>query len=433
MKVEEVVAAWTNRSLHVNHEYQRGAAWNLVQQQRLIDSVLRGYPLPLFYLRKKDAPSLAGNTNVTFEVIDGQQRLIALSGYISDKWAALDPKDRRLALPDLIREQPCEWAGKTHGQLPEDVRRKLTGTVLHVVIIDAADSEDEIRDLFIRLQAGTALTRQQIRDAMPGNLGPYVERLAGKVDRRPRFECFAAVDRRGFRAADEGLAEEDPYHDDRQTCAQLLRLFLSRRHDPKDIPSVESRQLDDMYHERTSFDPSAVEALDFEKALDAMDRVIKKAAPGKLRKNVVFSLFLLLDDLAAATDVNLQAAIPLIAATFAGNSPQGEPSGRVATGGTIARHFQWSVEEKMRSLSVPGLDPQRLFNDEQKDAIWERSKDDAGRVVCHACREPVDRADAQYHHGIPWIRGGRTEPGNGHVVHPGCHARGRAAITLRRA
>jgi hypothetical protein len=43
----------------------------------------------------------------------------------------------------------------------------------------------EIRDLFIRLQSGTALTRQQIRDAWPGNLGPYVERLAGKLDRVP--------------------------------------------------------------------------------------------------------------------------------------------------------------------------------------------------------------------------------------------------------
>ena len=39
--------------LSVDPEYQRGAVWKEDQQKMLIDSVLRGYPLPLTYLHHK--------------------------------------------------------------------------------------------------------------------------------------------------------------------------------------------------------------------------------------------------------------------------------------------------------------------------------------------------------------------------------------------
>ena len=63
--------------LAVNSEYQRGAVWTVAQKKKLIDSVLREYPIPLIYLYhiKKQ---VAGHMREDFEVIDGQQRLNAL-------------------------------------------------------------------------------------------------------------------------------------------------------------------------------------------------------------------------------------------------------------------------------------------------------------------------------------------------------------------
>ena len=63
--------------LAVNSEYQRGAVWTVAQKKKLIDSVLREYPIPLIYLHhiKKQ---VAGHMREDFEVIDGQQRLNAL-------------------------------------------------------------------------------------------------------------------------------------------------------------------------------------------------------------------------------------------------------------------------------------------------------------------------------------------------------------------
>ena len=100
---------------------------------------------------------------------------------------------------------------------------------------------DEVRDLFIRLQSGTALTRQQIRDAWPGNLGPFIERLAGKLDKHPTVPLFSLIDKRGQRSEDE---EQRDYHvADRQVCGQLLRIFIARERDPYSYPSVSANEL----------------------------------------------------------------------------------------------------------------------------------------------------------------------------------------------
>jgi uncharacterized protein with ParB-like and HNH nuclease domain len=45
--VQELLELRVNNMLAVNPEYQRGAVWSVGQKKKLIDSVLRGYPIPL--------------------------------------------------------------------------------------------------------------------------------------------------------------------------------------------------------------------------------------------------------------------------------------------------------------------------------------------------------------------------------------------------
>ena len=63
-------------------QYQRAPVWNDAKKQLLIDSILRGYDLPKFYLRSTDPP-------YEHEVVDGQQRLHAIwiSAATSMRWA----------------------------------------------------------------------------------------------------------------------------------------------------------------------------------------------------------------------------------------------------------------------------------------------------------------------------------------------------------
>src|SRR5207248_4613330 len=133
------------------------------------------------------------------------------------------------------REMSAPWGGRTYNELDEAHRKQFDATEITVFVVGSDAHPDEVRDLFIRLQSGTALTRQQIRDAWPGNLGPFVERLAGKLSKRPSLKLFSIIDKRGLRSDDE---LRDNYVFDRQMCSQLLKVFLARASDPYAYPSV---------------------------------------------------------------------------------------------------------------------------------------------------------------------------------------------------
>ena len=271
--VEEIAGAWSNSSLKANPEYQRGLAWKAHQQQALIDSIFRHYPIPPLFLHEITAKGLGGHKSVRYDVVDGQQRIRALADFLGDKYQLLNPDDKKLRLPNSLRSTPAPWGKKRFSELDAALQDQLTQRKLDVFVITGVEHEDEIRDLFIRLQSGTALSRQQIRDAWPGNVGPYIERLAGKMDRTPAIDFSKFADKRGERSEDE----RDPYMADRQFCAQLLCLFLARQSDPCIAQSIGANDLDKLYHENTELDPTGESAQKFETALKHTTKVCSVA------------------------------------------------------------------------------------------------------------------------------------------------------------
>src|SRR5262249_53402670 len=152
---------------------------------------------------------------------------------------------------------------KTFSELSGDLRTFLESKSVDVFLITSVTNTDEIRDLFIRLQSGTALTRQQIRDAWPGNVGPFIERLAGKLKKAPKVLLFGLIDKRGSKVEDE----KDRYDSDRQFCAQLLTLFLARERDPLSQQSITAEELDKLYHDNTALPLNGPTATRFEQIL----------------------------------------------------------------------------------------------------------------------------------------------------------------------
>jgi uncharacterized protein DUF262 len=61
----------------------RMLTWNAVKKSRLIDSILRGYPVPEIYAQEKT--DHLGNTQLV--VVDGRQRIRACFEYIEDEFA----------------------------------------------------------------------------------------------------------------------------------------------------------------------------------------------------------------------------------------------------------------------------------------------------------------------------------------------------------
>lgn len=92
-------------------EYQRRHRWDVKRKSRLIESFLMNVPVPPVFLYERDL--------ARFEVMDGRQRLTALSDFF----------DNQFALTDL--EFWSDLDGKTYKQLPSKIRDASTGGTSH--------------------------------------------------------------------------------------------------------------------------------------------------------------------------------------------------------------------------------------------------------------------------------------------------------------
>jgi hypothetical protein len=424
LSVAALVEQFQHGALLVNPEYQRGAVWTVRQQGKFLDSMFRGYPVPAVFLRAIEHQGLRG-THSTFELIDGQQRLRALSDFLMDKLRipSLSGPDR-LRLPAKVAAAPAEWAGKTWTELNPDLQSALRATKLRVFIVEHPTSDDEVRDLFIRLQAGTALTRQQIRDAWPGPVSPFVESIGGKGRHEPKSSLLAMVDKRGDRGAEEDA--KDPWVAHRQTCAQLLSVFMARERDAYARTRIAADDLDELYHEVSEFDATGNSARRFRDALRAAERVFAVAAanhPGrktKWRKVHIFAVVMTVQDFLRSTNVPLNDKNLNLLADLTFAFEQEQQSSRFS--GPAVTHAGESLRDTFFA-KAGRLDERRQFNEEERQTLA-LSAD--GK--CQICGRPVEAADAEYDHfPIPWAMCGPTSVENGRLVHRLCHPRGRPA------
>lgn len=424
--VDKLVKALSAGSLLRNEEYQRGAAWTDLQAAGFIDSLFRGYPVPALFLHENQAEGLTDSPSVTFEIVDGQQRLNALRNYKSGKFALFEVSEQsRLRIPKSVRAKPAPWAGKRFNELTPELQQQLTNTEITVFVLGPDSLADEVRDLFIRLQSGTALSRQQIRDAWPGTLGPFIEGLAGKLDKTPSVHLFGLVDKRGTRSEDED--QVDQYVTDRQLCAQMLKVYLARERDPYAYPSVSANELDSLYHEYTDFDPAGPQAKRFKDTLVLTGYVVEafnKKKPGKktrMKRLDVMSVFMFLGDLMRNPQRKAGPAdFDKLAQRVVEADGMQKPVGKSTSGTALQKYYDWWRENVAKDFGIV-LDSRRVFDDSQKQAIWTR---DGGK--CGVCGKEVSESDAEYDHfPVRHRDGGPTEIDNGRLVHSACHERGR--------
>lgn len=261
--VEDICKRWTDGQLKVDHEYQRAPRWMDRQKQLLIDSVLRGYALPLFFLHRKKR-GFGHQTIEEWFIVDGQQRIQSLADYKAGNFGLLDPAKNRRWFPKFIAdsEVPCGWANRNYSQLDRSQREDFNSTRLRVILIDAG--EDEVRDLFVRLQAGSPLRPQDKRDAFPGGMPIFIKHLGGYVDRGDNQEVKVSG---GHPIFDSFLKWSTPAttHLARELAAKIV-MQLERDHQGVRLSATNSLALDAFYHEYVNFS----EASDDAKRLEAL-------------------------------------------------------------------------------------------------------------------------------------------------------------------
>ena len=84
--IQSVYAWYREDKLFVNRRYQRKLVWTLNEKQKLIESILKKYPVPAILIaEREEAPG-------TYEIIDGLQRLHAIVSFIETCFPDLDQR-----------------------------------------------------------------------------------------------------------------------------------------------------------------------------------------------------------------------------------------------------------------------------------------------------------------------------------------------------
>lgn len=90
--------------------YQRGAVWTTLQKQNLIKSLLLGIPIGAVIISQR--PFDPDNPNIHAAVVDGQQRIRALRGFVDSDFAVpadwfADDTNPRTGEPEVFIETTC--------------------------------------------------------------------------------------------------------------------------------------------------------------------------------------------------------------------------------------------------------------------------------------------------------------------------------------
>lgn len=149
-----------NGTLDLRPDYQRRAVWPKDAKSRLIDSIIRGFPLPLIFVQS--ALDIETSRPIR-RVIDGQQRLRTILAYVAPDSLSDFSEDDDFSL--LPRHHPT-YGSQRFSDLPEDMRAKILETSLSVNVLPAATSPAMVLEMFRRLNStGLKLKAQEIRNA----------------------------------------------------------------------------------------------------------------------------------------------------------------------------------------------------------------------------------------------------------------------------
>lgn len=141
---------WNDRNeLVLAPKFQRRDVWNPKAKSYLIDTIIRGKPIPKLYMRQSVVPA---GRRTTREIVDGQQRLRAVLGYVKDGFK-------------ISRAHHKEFGGALFSELDDRTQKDI---LKYEFVVDLLQDmpDREVYDLFARINTfSEKLKPQELRNA----------------------------------------------------------------------------------------------------------------------------------------------------------------------------------------------------------------------------------------------------------------------------
>jgi Protein of unknown function DUF262/HNH endonuclease len=382
-------------------QYQQSLVWAPHKKQLLIDSILRGYDLPKFYLRR------SSEEGYDYEVVDGQQRLNAIWEFLHDN----------ISLPEESADLPHgDVAGKKCSELAHELQDVLYGYQISVVRIEES-TELEVRDLFLRLQDGVSLNPAERRNAMPGQMRNFIAELA---------ETHRVFPLTHYNSSRFG------WHD---LAAHVTSLELAGG--PTDLKAANLKK---MYEGNCDFDANGSKAKQIKRILGIFAKVIKDRPPEMDIKWGFVDLYLLISRLDSDYVVaSYESHILTFYVSFENERRQTTDAAELlidrdpwdkdlyeyiqafTTSGALRSNIEKRHEVYYRRAlrDIPEMAPKdsrRAFLRDERVVLWRLAD---GK--CAICGELVAFDKYEADHIVQYSQGGKTMIENGQVLCVACH------------
>jgi len=391
LHVSDIKGKMDRGELIPDPDWQRGYIWKLRDEQLLIDSILRGMPIPKFYLTEEYNAKKGASVHY---VVDGQQRLRAIYRFL----------DNRLTV---------DWNGgqRFFSDLDAQTQKRITTYKLNGHYMRDY-SQPDINFLFQRLnRTGIKLTNMEVwnNEFYDTPILKMVKDI--EQEHKGFFEDIIYTE--------ENVLRKLPLDDIIDLCHCLmndrveagskeeLAAFLKQCRDisPAEQIQVKSR---------------------FRKIIRNLEGILSKddlqsSQYGKRTHftSVFLAMGLLISEYYILPDPQ-QLRLDLLA--FIQNQPA---KYRKSVLGAIrkkdARTARVTALQKVIRKRAKRLDGLRCFPEALKQKLWQQDRQ------CQICMKPISvYKHAAVDHVEPWAKGGRTIPKNGQLAHRSCNQKKQA-------
>lgn len=156
MTVSKMVRCIEEGEWNTDPSYQRGYKWSPKNKQELITSLLKGIPLPLFYLR---------HNGKKYEVLDGKQRALTIYNFVKNNFAYNPGGGQLIFFRNLSKYEQNE----------------ILDANIHIRYLNNTDDASAI-DIFIALQNGQRIKTEEMRHALGGSAISVLREIYNKTE-----------------------------------------------------------------------------------------------------------------------------------------------------------------------------------------------------------------------------------------------------------
>ncbi|KMK52386.1 hypothetical protein RO21_01185 [[Actinobacillus] muris] len=150
VQISDIAEWYSKGEINYSPKYQRNSVWNDNAKSYLIDTIIRGMPIPPIFLHQRVDISTRKNNR---EVIDGQQRLRAIIDFVQNESFY------------IMKKHNPEVGDMYFSQLNDDFKREILQYEIIAQVINE-ENDSVIYDMFSRLNSNNVvLNKQEIRNS----------------------------------------------------------------------------------------------------------------------------------------------------------------------------------------------------------------------------------------------------------------------------